>query len=518
VPETIPPRRYARTTPSYRVSIVLCCLSLFGLVALAGCGGGSGNSHPIVTPPDNTTREINGTVTDVNNAPVVGASLRFGTQTAASTQYGAYIIPNVVVPSGQTSLVSTVVATATVKGVAYSGQNEVEVLSTDPITRDVQIVMSPTNTQGSIIGVVLDANGNRLAGARVFANIGPFAPSDAPDQQFFNNLGSFKTTSRSDGSFTLPSLPPNTISLPQYTVTASLAGRINQTINKVVVRAASSTQVTLTLAAGTGASTLPAPVGLAAQSITVPLSPTRAAGVAGDGSGFLNVMRQIILKKRNLLNHHAAGTQNVTLHRSVTRATPSGSLIESDVFWDYQQLDNLYGYDVVRATSLNPANFVSIATIRDPLADRFADNDSALTPDQIYYYSVARLDTIVFPTGAGGFGDPAQPPVAVQPLGPLSLASPASGSTTTATPTFRWNGVNRANLYKVLVYDAFPTLQTDSDPNGVPAIWNADFNGTSATYAGPTLISGHTYYWAVLAQDAVGSAFSLSPLQTFVAP
>ena len=67
----------------------------------------------------------------------------------------------------------------------------------------------------------------------------------------------------------------------------------------------------------------------------------------------------------------------------------------------------------------------------------------------------------------------------------------------------------------MLVYDQFPTLQADTDPNGVPVLWSADFSGISGTYAGPALISGHTYYWAVLAQDDVASAFSVSPLQTF---
>ena len=244
----------------------------------------------------------------------------------------------------------------------------------------------------------------------------------------------------------------------------------------------------------------------------------------------MNVIRQIVLKKRALLAHHSAAAQKIVLHRSLTRDTPSGSLIETDLFWDYEHLDNLYGYDIVRATTISPANFVSIATLRDPLADRFADNDSLLTPDHLYYYSISRLDTINFPANSGGSNGsgppantgislPVQPPVAVQPLGPESLVSPASGSVTSATPTFRWNAVNRATLYKVLVYDQFPTLQSDTDPNGVAPIWSADFSSNSGIYAGPpALMSGHTYFWAVLAQDSVASAFSVSPLQTFVAP
>jgi hypothetical protein len=485
-------------------------LTLLGLVALVGCGGGGGHSNPIVNP---TTVEINGTVTDANSAPIVGATVHFGSQTVNSTQNGAYIIPNVTIPAGQTSLVGNVVATATVKGIAYSGQNQVEALATDAITRNAQVVLSPTATQGSIIGVVQDSTGKPLAGARVFANVGPFSQPTTPTQQFFINLGSFNTTTRSDGSFTLPALPPDN----QYTVTASLATYINQTKNNIAVLASSSTNVTLTLTTGAG-STPPAPTGLFAQTITAPLSPTRAAGTAGTSEGFLNVIRQILLQKRGMLGHRAAAAQKIALHRNITRDTPSGSLIETDVFWDYVQMDNLYGYDIVRATTLSPANFVSIATVRDPLADRFADNDPILTPDNSYYYSLSRLDTINFPANQGGIGPAVQPPVTVEPLNVLSLVSPASGSVTSATPTFTWSTVTRAALYKVLVYDQFPTLQSDTDPNGVKPIWSADFSVTTGTYAGPALISGHTYYWAVLGQDSVASAFTISPLQTFVAP
>ena len=444
----------------------------------------------------------------------MGATVRFGSLSAISTQNGAYIIPNVAIPSGQTSLVGNVTATATVKGVAYSGQNQVEVINTDPITHNVQVVLSPTSTQGSIIGIVVDQNGNRVAGARIFANVGPFSQAATPAQQYFINLGSFDTTTGSDGSFTLPALPPD----PQYTIAASLAGKIGQTKSNVAVLASSSTQVTLTLTNSTGTSTVPTPTNLFATLLTAPLSPTRAAGTVGTSAGFLNVIRQTIMQRRGLLGHRIASALNTTLHTSATRSSPPGSLIETDLFWDYIPANNLYGYDIVRATTLTPANFTSIATLRDPLADRFADNDPILTPDNLYYYSIAALDTINFPTGNGGSSAPVTPPVAVDPLNALTLATPASGSVTTATPTFTWNGVARVALYNVLVYDQFPTLQSDNDPNGVAPIWSATVSGTTGTYAGPALVSGHTYYWAVLGQDSVASAFTISPLQTFIAP
>ena len=515
MPATISPRRYARTT---RVSILLSCLVLLGLVALAGCGGGGGHSHPIQNNPS----EINGTITGANGFPIIGATVHFGSKTVTSTQNGSFIISNVVVPSGQTSLVGNVTATATVKGVPYSGQNQVEVIVGDPITHDVQIVLSPTSTQGNIVGTVTDNHGNRVAGARVFANVGPFQQSGGTAEQLFlANPASFNTTTRADGGFTIPALPPDT----PYTVIASLAGHINQTQSGITVGANSSTTVNLTIPISNTGTDVPTPTGFFATVFTAPLNPTRAAGTAGSSTGFLNVVRQIVLKQHNVLGHKSAAAQKITLHRSVTRDAPADSLIETDVFWDYAQVDNLFGYTILRATTLgngtSGANFASIATLRDPLADRFADNDPFLTPDTSYFYSIARLDTVNFPLN-GAEGTPVTPVAQVVPLNKLTLLTPTSGSVTSATPTFTWNAVNRATTYLVLVYDQFPTLQSDgtagSDPNGVPALWSASFTGTSGTYAGPALVSGHTYYWAVLGQDTTQTASTISPLQTFVAP
>jgi len=519
VPATISPRRYARITRSSCVSILLSCLVLLGLVALAGCGGGGGHSHPI---NQNNPSEINGTVTGANGFPIIGATVHFGSKTVTSTQNGSFIISNVVVPNGQTSLVGNVTATATVKGVPYSGQNQVEVIVGDPIAHDVQIVLSPTSTQGNIVGTVTDDHGNRVAGARVFANVGPFQQSGGTAEQLFlANPASFNTTTRADGGFTIPALPPDS----PYTVIASLAGHNNQIQSGITVGANSSTTVNLTIAISNTGTAVPTPTGFFATVFTAPLNPTRAAGAGGSNTGFLNAVRQIILKQHNLLGHKSAAAQKITLHRSVTRDTPSGSLIESDLFWDYAPVNNLFGYTILRATTLGSggggANFASIATLRDPLADRFADNDPILTPDTNYYYSIARLDTVNFPTN-GAEGTPVTPVAQVVPLSPLTLAAPASGSVTSATPTFTWNPVNRVANYTVLVYDQFPTLQSDgssgSDPNGVPTLWTAVFTGTSGAYAGPALVSGHTYYWAVLGQDTTQTASTISPLQTFVAP
>jgi hypothetical protein len=152
------------------------------------------------------------------------------------------------------------------------------------------------------------------------------------------------------------------------------------------------------------------------------------------------------------------------------------------------------------------------------MGDRFADDDPVLTQDTIYYYSVAMVDTINFPQN--GSEGTAAPAVAVEPLGAVSLTSPASGATAPDIPTFTWSTVNRAGTYTVMVYNQFPNYQS-SDTTTVDAvqpIWSASISGTSQVYSGtPALVSGQTYYWAVLVQDAPGADFSISPIQSFVA-
>ena len=222
----------------------------------------------------------------------------------------------------------------------------------------------------------------------------------------------------------------------------------------------------------------------------------------------------------------------VTLKRGATRNAPTDSIVETDLFWDYVNINNLFGYEIAQATNLNPPNFISIALLRDPLADRFADVDTGLTPDIAYYYSVARLDTINFPNGnvTAGEGAPGDT-VAVDPLGPIALIAPPSGAVAASKPTLSWTAVNRANLYQIVVYNRYPDLTGDStkpdvvkpiwptgqeDPSTDPTLVHAP--ATSQIYQGPALVSGHTYYWAVFAQDTVGSAISVSPIQSFVAP
>ena len=473
-----------------------------------GGGGATGGTTRIST--------VVGRVTDFDGAPIVGATVTIGSLTAKSTQFGDYRIQNVEIPVGKVSQTFVVSATATVNGVSWSGSNVIETFVGDTTTNNAHLILSDPATQGAITGKVTNSSGAPLSGASVYASIelppDPAHPT-APIQ--FSNLTSFLGITDSSGKYTIPEVPQNS----RYLVVASYPGKLNAQQSSVVVNAGFSTMVNLSLPNSSGTSTSPTPTGLYAISLTYPLSVTRAAS-----TDILALLRQRILQKKGWQNRHIASKQ-FTAKSLVTRDAPAGYSIENIITWDYAPLDNLLGYVVVRSVAVEN-DFKPYAIVQDALANRFSDSDTTLTPDILYYYSIARLDTINYPAG-GHEGDPVIPPSVVKPLSNIALSAPTNGATI-STPVFKWSKVNRATLYQILVYDRFPTLQSDFDlTNGVQPIWPADPNNpgaslvndgsTSQTYQGPSLISGHTYYWTVLASDSVGSAYSISPLYKFTA-
>ena len=486
-----------------------------------GGGGGGGLTNPSFSI-------VGGSTTDIAGAPLVGADITLGQMSTVSSQFGAYVLPNVEVPAGQTSLVDHISARSTVNGRAYSGSNTVEVLRDEPRTTNVHIVMSPVAFQGTISGQVRDDQGRPLVGARVFAS--------APDPKggpFFSNSGSFAAYTDLSGRYTLPNVPalnvdttvappPGGVTGSAYNVTASYAGHVNQS-QGIRVSTGQTAEADFTLNGQTTGPVLPVVSNFQAFSVTTPLSPTRAAG-HGLTKGAMNAIRGWILRRKNLLTRTRkfASAGKLTLLTAGHRSTPAGSIIESDLLWDYRQLDTLLGYSVLRSDNTD-ANFKSIALLRDTLADRFSDIDPALTPDLSYYYSLSRLDTINFPAN-GTEGDPGDV-VVVRPLQPISGLNPGDTSGQSGAPNFAWSAVPRATLYQILVYDQFPDYQSDTNPDGLPPIWPSDAANpgaslvhapsTTQTYAGPALQRGHTYYWAVLASDSVGSAYSVSQIYSF---
>ncbi len=500
-------------------------------IALVGCGGGGGSNNNNGNNGSNNgnngnggntstkfNSEVSGTVTDGNGGPIVGATVTIaGYPPVTTTQFGAYVIPTVVVPIGSTSVVTKIQATATVNGQTWSGQNVIEVIRGNALTSNTHLSISKTSTQGTISGQLSDANtGRPLANARVFIADGPYTAGTAPNNyQFFTVFSSYTAYTDASGNYTIAGLPP----FGNYSVTASYVGYINQSATNVVVTAATATTgVNFALAASSSSAALPTVTGLAATAITLPEVATRATGDSKQLNGVLAIKRDL-LKRLGVLNHPATDPTKSTLKHVVTRSTPAGSLIESIIVWDYTPVSNLLGFDILRSTtSVN--QFGSIALLRDPLGDRFADDDPILTPDTIYYYSVAMVDTIKFPIDASE-GDAAVPAVAVQPLAPMNLVAPQPGATVSNVPTFSWNTINRGVTYTVMVYSQFPNYQSDTDANAVKPIWSGPATGSSLAYgaggnAAPPLVHGNTYYWAVLCQDGVAADFSISPIQTFV--
>lgn len=482
-------------------------------IALGGCGGGGGSQNPNPNSVGSYST-VSGTITDVNGNPIVGATVSLAGQTTTSTQGGDYQFASIPVPSGQNSVLDTLAASKTVSGRPWSGQNTLEVLYQEPNTSNANVVMSDSGAQGAVSGTVLDQGGNPLAGARVFAAPGPVSSSGST---YFTNLSSFNVYTNQNGQYTLSKLPVLSGGVT-YTVTASFVGYINSTQTGVNVSAGAATRLNFTLDASSNSPALPAVTGFSASTFTVPATPSRASGTAM--AAVYAAIRDMVLKQHGLSGHRFAEPSRVTLHYGERRSSPPGWLIETDLFWNYQQLDNLYGYDVGR--SPDSVNWTSVATLRDPLGDRFSDLDPILTPDTVYYYSVARLDTINFPQTPSNSSSngPAASPVQVDPLGPLTLASPASGAPTTPTPTLAWNAVNGAIQYSVYVYNQFPDYQVSSLTPVVSQVVTAP--STSLTVTSP--LGAGVYYWFVIAQyqpptnrPDLGAGYSISQIGNFTA-
>jgi hypothetical protein len=207
---------------------------------------------------------------------------------------------------------------------------------------------------------------------------------------------------------------------------------------------------------------------------------------------------------------------------AISRATPAGSLIEVDLTWDFVEDSRRLGYGIYRGRSANPASLPdnAIAFLRDPLADLFADLDLSLTPGVTYYYQIVAVGANFDPDTGAGASEPSNTASAT-PLEPMSIfpSFPAQGATiSTSTPTLRWDRLNGASYYQVLLFEGFPDINRDP-------LWPTDLNNpgnsrvshpnNSTVYTGPALQPGQTYYWVVVAFSADGSARSISPLWKF---
>jgi hypothetical protein len=452
---------------------------------LAGCGGGSGEGRR----PGN----VAGIVTDVDGQAVAGARVTYGSLQTTSVSNGSFVLEGV--PDGYRTLTARI----TIQGRVWSGATVVDV-SPDTQNRNINLIVSDEAYQGSVAGSVFDAVGRPVAGAKVFV-VGPKGP-----------WGSTMAVTDRSGDYRIDRLPSGLT----YVLTASAPDHVNDS-KQVTVETGKVAAASFALGTGSGG-LLEAPTNLVAQSWTVPDTVTRSDTRAQAVYDWLKARYR---RLRGWADRPAA--KNVT-RKGPTRSTPLGSFVEIDLFWDYKTFSDLWGYDIQRGVSQDSLRDVALA--RDPYAASFFDLDYSLTPDVVYYYAVARLDTVQFPlNGAVG---PSSNVAFAQPFSPMTSTAPSQGALAAANPTFAWNAVPGAAAYEVYVWDRFPDLQNSSDPDGVTPLWpdaaGSDANvvdapATSIRYNGPALVSGHTYYWLVVARDAHARAntatFSASPIRRF---
>lgn len=498
----------------HTILLLAIAAALTGLVLVQGCGGGS------------ATSSISGIVADINRNSVVDARIWVDGAPSRSTRSlvsGAYRL------DGVTSGWRTLRAEALVDGEKWVGSTEVEVLRNQP-TMNINIVIAPESEITSIGGYVEEAGTRRrIPGARVFLTMRWVYPPEETDP-YDGAFGSIVAVTDSRGVYQMPRVPTG--------LNAVLgASKVGYTNEELIVDTESGGMIrNFSLSTSDLEESPGDPILTAIEAYTMPEILTRSSDV--DAYRAVKVFASERFRK-------SLSTQKQT----VTRATPDGSLIEVDLYFNALDVNDsldVAGYNIYRAISpeveLRPIEF-----IRDPYANFYSDMGREITPYVNHTYAVSTTD-VQFLT-PDNRPDPAAESVlsnnmAVAPLGQLQIASPANGVSVSGDPVFQWSALTGAEYYTVYLYDRFPNLPLypEFDYTGDPAvlrgvfpIWPRDFDTeestvgsgvTSIRYDGPTLIPGRTYYWVVLAQKyyevdsdnrAVRSAHSFSHIRSFTA-
>lgn len=189
------------------------------------------------------------------------------------------------------------------------------------------------------------------------------------------------------------------------------------------------------------------------------------------------------------------------------RTTINGNNVEVDLFWDVYTAnpDSLLGFGIYRASS-SGGQSTAIDFMRDPHAAFFQDLDDNLHEGQDWYYEITALST-QYPDTFNSESDFSNR-YGVETLGDLFLNSPLFGPL-----TFRWQGGSGATSYVVYLFDEFPGI-------GVNSIWNTEATptaGTSQVYTGPALTPGLRYWYIVLGLANGNDSRTLSVIDDFIA-
>lgn len=428
---------------------------------LSACGGN-----------EKTRGNVAGTVTDINGDPVVGARVWItGDGATLTNTNGTFLLTNV------SEGFKNVRASARIGNQQWSGVALVQVFA-DDTTRNANILLCLENQQGSIEGFVYAPNGSRLEGARVFAG-GPLTSAMAvTDKNGYYRIDGLR------GGY-------------DYPIAASAPGFLNDK-KTVTVVAGQVSAASFALAVASGTSPL-TPNNLEAVVWTQPRGVTRST--SPEMANAYEAIKRAVDPKR-------------AQHRAISRVTPIGSLIEVDLTWDFVEDSTRLGYGIYRGRNANPASVAdnAIAFLRDPLADLFADLDLNLTPEITYHYQVVAVGANFDPDTGAGTSRPSNN-ASAKPLSPMStFSSPAQGATVSdPPPTLRWERLNGAARYMVILFEGFPEINRDP-------LWRNDtiaHPNNSVVYSGPSLQRGQTYYWVVVAFSADGKARSISPLWKF---
>lgn len=183
--------------------------------------------------------------------------------------------------------------------------------------------------------------------------------------------------------------------------------------------------------------------------------------------------------------------------KAAGRDTPLGRPIEVDLFWDDYTAVDTVGYGVYRRIGTNGDDTTFF--LQDPLASYFADADGTLQVGTEYSYAITAI-------GSNFEDDPDEGEsafsnrISTTPLGDLTLRSREGA-------TVRWNAVSGATNYTVFVYDQYPGL-------GVTPINGANGQTTTDTSLNLASLGGGTYYYIVVGERADGSARTLSLIDT----
>lgn len=434
----------------------LFCLFVLSVVGLlAGCGGFTGTK----------TATITGTVLDIDNNPVRDARVWTIDSETRTSSSGAYVLSSN--RAGELKVTCEVVK----DGVTYRGSNWA-LNSDNEQTQNVNIVVGRKSTNGKVHGIVRDRDGFVLENVAVWA---------------YNGAGSAKRDfTNSNGEYELEDMPANLT----YEISAVARTYRSDSENITI---GNNANVNLDFVLGNpGVPGFNPPTNLDAVTWVSPKDAGR--GVSPDDA--YDVIKGLYDPRyKQDLKQQKPST------RAPQRALYDDRIVETDLFWDIVQHQDLLGYGIYRAPGVtnfvNPYDFMP-----DPLSSYYVDIGPNVS--STYSYGVTALATLYpdLPNTESGLSNI----VSVETLDLLDLNTVLFGPL-----RFRWFAGSGADEYYIFLFDSFPNY-------GVEPVWDnlADpAFGTSYTYSGPPLISNRTYYFLVLGVANGGSSRTISRIGSF---